>query len=124
MTVKLATIIIQTQHKKYSFPLTNKLKMTVDDHEIPPNATIRQEYDTIGAIPESRFERDWAMTLVLIPNDMKDIFKNDNLRFCDSNRICFEAERLRQQGNINEAIDKLRRAIKLDNDNPQPWCLL
>jgi tetratricopeptide (TPR) repeat protein len=86
------------------------------------------EPDTIGAIPESRFEQDWVqddmITLVLIPNDMKDIFKNDNLKFCDSNRICFEAERLRQQGNINEAIDKLRRAIELDNDNPQPWCLL
>jgi tetratricopeptide (TPR) repeat protein len=86
------------------------------------------EPDTIGAIPESRFEQDWEqddmITLVLIPNDMKDIFKNENLKFCDSNRICFEAEKLRQQGNTNEAIDKLQRAIKLDNVNPQPWCLL
>jgi ABC-type bacteriocin/lantibiotic exporter with double-glycine peptidase domain len=59
------------------------------------------EPDTIGAIPESQFERDWEqddmITLVLIPNDMKDIFKNDNLKFCDSNRICFKAEKLRQQ---------------------------
>ncbi len=55
---------------------------------------------------------------------MKDIFKNDNLKFRDSNRICFEAEKLRQQGNINEAMGKLLRAVKLDNDNPQPWCLL
>jgi tetratricopeptide (TPR) repeat protein len=86
------------------------------------------EPDTIGAIPESQFERDWEqddmITLVLIPNDMKDIFKNDILKFRDSNRICFEAEKLHQQGNINDAMGKLRRAVKLDNDNPQPWCLL
>ena len=70
------------------------------------------EPDTIGAIPESQFERDWEqddmITLVLIPNDMKDIFKNDILKFRDSNRICFEAEKLHQQGNINDAMGKLR----------------
>lgn len=96
-----------------------------EEHRI---LTYVPEPDTIGAIPESQFEHDWEqddmITLVLIPNDMKDIFKNDNLKFRDSNRICFEAEKLRQQGSINDAIGKLRSAIKLDNDNPQPWCLL
>jgi hypothetical protein len=86
------------------------------------------EPDTIGAIPESQFEQDWEqddrITLVLIPSDMKDIFRNDILRFRDSNRICFEAEKLHQQGNINDAMEKLRIAIEFDNDNPQPWCLL
>ena len=46
-TAKLATINVQTE-QKYSFPLTNKLKMTVDDLEIPPNATIRREYVKCG----------------------------------------------------------------------------
>jgi tetratricopeptide (TPR) repeat protein len=96
-----------------------------EEHRI---LTYVPEPDTIGAIPESQFERDWAqddmITLVLIPNDMKDIFKNDILKFRDSNRICFEAEKLHQQGNINDAMEKLRIAIELDNDNPQPWCLL
>jgi tetratricopeptide (TPR) repeat protein len=86
------------------------------------------EPDTIGAIPELKFEQDWEqddmITLVLIPGDMKDIFKNEDLKFRDSNRICFEAEKLRQQGRTNDAIEKLRRAVKLDDDNPQPWCLL
>jgi len=86
------------------------------------------EPDTIGAIPECQFERDWEqddmITLVLIPNDMKDIFKNDILKFRDSNRICFEAEKLHQQGNVKDAMEKLRTAMELDNDNPQPWCLL
>jgi tetratricopeptide (TPR) repeat protein len=86
------------------------------------------EPDTIGAIPEFQFERDWEqddmITLVLIPNDMKDIFRNDILKFPDSNRICFEAEKLHLQGNIKDAMEKLRIATELDNDNPQPWCLL
>jgi tetratricopeptide (TPR) repeat protein len=86
------------------------------------------EPDTIGAIPELKFEQDWEqddmITLVLVPGDMKDIFKNEDLKFLDSNRICFEAEKLRQQGRTNDAIEKLRRAVKLDDDNPQPWCLL
>jgi tetratricopeptide (TPR) repeat protein len=46
------------------------------------------------------------------------------MKFRHSNRICFEAEKLHQQGNINDAMEKLRIAIELDNDNPQPWCLL
>jgi hypothetical protein len=96
-----------------------------EEHRI---LTYVPEPDTIGAIPEFQFERDWEqddmITLVLIPNDMKDIFKNDIMRFRDSNRICFEAEKLHQQGNVNDAMEKLRIAIELDNDNPQPWCLL
>ena len=111
-------------------------------HETVQHATIASGYDseerriltyvpepdTIGAIPENRFEQDWEqddmITLVLVPNDMKDIFKDENLKFSKSNRICFEAEKLRQQGKINEAIAELQSAVKLDNDNPQGWCLL
>ena len=47
MTAKLGTINVQTE-QKIQLPLTNKLKMTVDDLEIPPNATIRQEYVMCG----------------------------------------------------------------------------
>jgi tetratricopeptide (TPR) repeat protein len=111
-------------------------------HETVQHATIASGYDseerriltyvpepdTIGAIPENKFEQDWEqddmITLVLVPNDMKDLFKDENFKFSKSNRICFEAEKLRQQGKINEAIEKLKSAVKLDNDNPQGWCLL
>ena len=87
------------------------------------------EPDTIGAIPESRFEQDWEqddmITLILIPEDMNDIFKNEkNLKFKDSNRICFEAEKLHQQNKVKDAMEKLLKAVKLDNENPQAWCLL
>ena len=87
------------------------------------------EPDTIGAIPESRFEQDWEqddmITLILIPQDMNDLFKNEkNLKFKDSNRICFEAEKLHQQNKVKDAMEKLLKAVNLDNENPQAWCLL
>jgi len=90
--------------------------------------TYLPEPDTIGAIPESQFQRDWEQDgydrTSVDPNDMKDILKNDILKFRDSNRTCFEAEKVHQQGNFNDAMEKLRIAIELDNDNLQTWCLL
>ena len=84
--------------------------------------------DTVGAIPEVKFEQDWKqdgmVTLILIPKDMEHLFKNEDLKFKESNRICFEAERLHHQGNIYDAIEKLRRAVEIDSENPQAWCLL
>ena len=86
------------------------------------------EPDTVGAIPESKFEQDWDqddMTAIIIfPSDMKDLLKNDSLKFLKSNRICFEAEGLRQRGKVSDAIEKLRKATEIDADNAQGWCLL
>ena len=86
------------------------------------------EPDTIGAIPESKFEQDWEQddmtAIIMIPSDMKELLKNEELKFAKSNRICFEAEELRQHGNINEATERLRRAVEIDPDNSQAWVLL
>jgi tetratricopeptide (TPR) repeat protein len=86
------------------------------------------EPDTIGAIPESKFEQDWEqddmIAIIMIPSDMKELLKNENLMFRKSNRICFEAEGLRQRGKVNEAIESLQKAIEIDSDNPQAWNLL
>jgi tetratricopeptide (TPR) repeat protein len=86
------------------------------------------EPDTIGAIPESKFEQDWEqddmIAIIMIPSDMKELLKNENLMFPKSNRICFEAEGLRQRGKVNEAIESLQKAIEIDSDNPQAWNLL
>jgi tetratricopeptide (TPR) repeat protein len=60
----------------------------------------------------------------MIPSDMKELLKNENLMFPKSNRICFEAEGLRQHGKVNEAIESLQKAIEIDSDNPQAWNLL
>jgi tetratricopeptide (TPR) repeat protein len=84
------------------------------------------EPDTIGAIPESKFEQDWEqddmIAIIMIPSDMKELLKNENLMFPKSNRICFEAEGLRQHGKVNEAIESLQKAIEIDSDNPAVPC--
>jgi TPR repeat/Tetratricopeptide repeat len=86
------------------------------------------EPDTVGAIPESKFEQDWEqddmIAIIMIPSDMKGLLKNDELKFAKSNRICFEAEGLRQHGKVNEAIASLQKATEIDPDNAQAWSLL
>lgn len=86
------------------------------------------EPDTVGAIPESKFEQDWEQddmtAIVIVPSDMKDLLKNESLKFKDSNRTCFEAEGLRQRGRMNEAIEMLGKAAEAETDNAQVWCLL
>jgi tetratricopeptide (TPR) repeat protein len=86
------------------------------------------EPDTVGAIPESKFEQDWEqddmIAIILIPSDMEDLLKNENLKFAKSNRMSFEAEGLRQFGKVNEAIESLQKAIEIDSDNAQAWSLL
>lgn len=86
------------------------------------------EPDTVGAIPESKFEQDWEQddmtAIIMIPSDMKELLKNEELKFAKSNRICFEAEELRQHRKINEATERLRRAVEIDPDNSQAWVLL
>lgn len=84
--------------------------------------------DTVGAIPESKFDQDWEQddmtAIVIIPTDMKHLVGNDNLQFAKSNRICFEAEGLRQEGKVREAIEKLRQATEIDSTNAQAWSIL
>ena len=86
------------------------------------------EPETVGAIPESKFEQDWEqddmIAIIMIPTDMKDLLKNENLKFAKSNRICFQAEGLRQHGKVKEAIESLQKAIEIDSDNAQAWSLL
>ncbi len=86
------------------------------------------EPDTVGAIPEQKFEQDWEQddmtAIIMLPSDMKDLLKNQELKFAKSNRVCFEAEGFRQDGRINEAIERLQTATEIDPDNSQAWVLL
>jgi tetratricopeptide (TPR) repeat protein len=86
------------------------------------------EPDTVGAIPESKFEQDWEqddmISIIMVPSDMKDLLENENLKFVKSNRLCFEAEGLRQHGKMNEAIEILQKATEIDSYNAQAWSLL
>jgi len=86
------------------------------------------EPDTVGAIPEAKFQQEWEQddmtAIIMVPSDMKEVLKNDSLKFVKSNRVCFEAEGLRLRGNVNDAIEKLQNASEIDSDNAQAWCLL
>lgn len=86
------------------------------------------EPDTVGAVPEQKFEQDWEQddmtTIVLVPADMNDLLKNDELKFVKSNRMCFEAERLRQEGKAEGAADMLRLATGIDPENASAWSQL
>jgi len=84
--------------------------------------------DTIGAIPEVKFEQDWEqddmVALILIPQDMRSIIENENLTFKESNKICFQAEKIRHQGKHPDALKILSNAVQIDNDNAQAWCIM
>ena len=83
--------------------------------------------DTIGAIPETQFQRDWEQddmtSIVLVPEDMKQIIEKQNPQYKESNRICLEVERLRHLRKVPEALEKLSRALRIDADNAQAWCI-
>lgn len=86
------------------------------------------EPDTVGAIPEPKFEQDWeqddSTMILLLPSDMQDLLKNDRLEFAKSNRLCLEAERLRLQGRMDAAVEKLRQATGADPENAAAWSQL
>lgn len=98
---------------------------SIDERRI---MTYVPEPDTVGAIPESKFEGDWeqddSTAIVIVPADMKDMIKKEERRFSESNRLCFEAERLRQQGNAGKAAEMLRQATEQDPENAQVWSQL
>lgn len=98
---------------------------SIDERRI---MTYVPEPNTVGAIPESKFESDWeqddSTAIVIVPADMKEMIKKEDARFSMSNRICFEAERLRQQGNAGKAAEMLRQAVEEEPENAQVWSQL
>jgi hypothetical protein len=83
--------------------------------------------DTVGAIPETQFQKDWEqddmISIVLVPQDMKQIIEKQNPQYKESNRICLEVERLRHLRKVPEALEKLSSAVRIDADNAQAWCI-
>jgi len=84
------------------------------------------EPDSFGAIPEERFLSEWAqedfLTLMIYPEDAKDILKNSLFMFDKTNRISLEAERLKIQGKAKDALELLTKTLasnEEEKDNPQ-----
>ena len=83
------------------------------------------EPDSFGAIPEERFLSEWAqedfLTLMIYPEDAKDILKNSLFMFDKTNRISLEAERLKIQGKAKDALELLTKTLannEEEKDNP------
>jgi len=86
------------------------------------------EPEKIGAIPEKRFDEQWQeddrLMLLIIPQDvLSDIDKFDEKKI-RSNRLCFDGEKLRLQGKIEEAIIILKKAFEMNKLNSTAMCLL
>ena len=84
------------------------------------------EPDSFGAIPEEKFFSEWAqedfLTIMIYPEDAKDILKNSSFMFEKTNRVALEAERLKIQGKTKEALQLLTKTLTDNNegnDNPQ-----
>lgn len=86
------------------------------------------EPDTVGAIPESTFEDMWEqdnhVVIVVIPEELRKIAEQTDMRFKSSTRIYFECESLWQKGKAEEAIKKLRLALQAEGENPLILSLL
>ena len=86
------------------------------------------EPDTIGAIPETLFKNDWEQedmtTIVIVPKDIGEILRKENLKFQHSNRISFEVEKLKYQLSSDEVIERVKLALTKEKDNAQAWYIL
>lgn len=84
------------------------------------------EPDSIGAIPEEKFRSEWMqddyLSILVYPDDVKDILKENDFTFDISNKQAFHAEMLKIQGKTSEAFEILQRALNEIPDaknNPQ-----
>ncbi len=85
------------------------------------------EPDKIGAIPEEIFDKQWQeddrLLFLLVPPDIMFEAKIENDNKSRSNRLCFDAEKLRLQGKTDEAILLLKKALEENNANSTASCL-
>ena len=85
------------------------------------------EPDKIGAIPEETFDKQWQeddrLLLLLVPPDIISDAKIVSDNKTKSNRLCFDAEKLRLQGKTNEALMLLKKALEINQSNSTASCL-
>jgi len=84
--------------------------------------------DTVGAIPEQKFDQQWAedgrLMLLVAPPDILSKVNPENKEMERSNRFCFISERLRLQRKLEDAINVLKKAIEISKNSSTALCLL
>lgn len=98
-----------------------------DDNEKRISSYIPQP-DTKGSIPETKFLSEWTqednIAIMIIPEDMKYLFSEDDLYITKSYKLCFEAEKDFSNGNMESVIKKVTQSIHIDKNNAFAWSLL
>jgi tetratricopeptide (TPR) repeat protein len=84
--------------------------------------------DTVGAIPEKKFDQQWEedgrLMLLIAPPDILSKINPVNIKMEKSNRFCFISERLRLQKKFDDAANSLKKALEIDQANFTALCLL
>ena len=84
--------------------------------------------DTLGAIPEQKFDQQWSeddrLMLLLAPSDIISKLNLESKSKEKSNHLCFLSERLRLQGKNEEATSLLKKALEIRENNSTALCLL
>jgi len=95
-------------------------------HYIPQQD--KEDQFQIGVIPEKKFdslwEQDGRLMIILAPSDMLSEIKTSNKKTEVSNRLCFISERLNIQKKSDDALESLKKAIEIDNENSTAFSLL
>ncbi|MGI0046233.1 MAG: C39 family peptidase [Nitrosotalea sp.] len=85
------------------------------------------EPDKIGAIPDEIFDKQWheddKLMLLLAPSDIMYEAKIASDNKTKSNRMCFDAEKLRLQRKTDEAVTLLKKALEINSSNSTASCL-
>ena len=86
------------------------------------------EPDKEGAFPENKFrdywQQDGSISIMILPKDMTERIKEEELDQNGSYRMCLEAEKLIQTRNLQNAIPLLKNALQLNGGNALAWSIL
>lgn len=86
------------------------------------------EPEKIGAIPEKIFDEQWQeddrLMILLVPQDIIPDIGAFDKNMVKSNRLCFDGEKQRLQGNPSQAVSTLKQAIEINKSNSTAMCLL
>ncbi|MCV0400875.1 MAG: tetratricopeptide repeat protein [Nitrosopumilus sp.] len=81
-----------------------------------------------GAIPQDIFEKEWSeegkLVIILAPSDILSSIDLENDSSVKSNRLCLVSEKQNILKNTAEALESLKQALKLDENNSTALNLL
>lgn len=81
-----------------------------------------------GVIPQEIFDKEWSedgkILIILAPKDIVSSLNIEKNLEEESNRLCLISEKLIIQKNNSQALESLKKAIELDNNNPTALNLL